>query len=317
MTAPLPQAIGRLRELRILLVVAAFGLIMVLIKRDFFSPARINIILLYLACYAIIACGMTVLLVSGGFDLSVGSVAALSAMVAAVLMKDLGVPWPIAVVAGLMTGAAVGLLNGVTVATLGINPFITTLGTMLLARGLTHIVSGGIGRSGFSDSFCWIGQGKVAGIQMPIIISLLLVAVFDLLLRKNRFFRQNYYVGGNEQAAWLSGIAVNRVKLFNYCLSGTLAALAGLVFASKQAFAAPNAGEGDEHRRGRLPDRLPSGNGGGGPEPFAEEHCAPPGPVGLLPPAVAQRFVESDGRGVGGSGVEGQDLDPALCHLEV
>lgn len=212
----------------------------------FLSAPTINTVLLYLFGYAIMACGMTMLLVSGGFDLSVGAVSALAAMVSGVLMKDSGLPWPAAVVAGLAVGAVVGLFNGLVVAKLGINPFITTLGTMLLARGVTYIVSSGRGRSGFSEGFCWLGQGKLAGVQLPILISLALVIVADVLLRKHRFFRQNYYVGSNERAAWLSGLAVNRLKLFNYALSGTLAALAGLLFSARLDSALPNAGDGDE-----------------------------------------------------------------------
>jgi ribose transport system permease protein len=252
--------VTRLGELRILLVVVFFWLVMWLYNPAFVSAPTINTVLLYLFGYAIMACGMTVLLVSGGFDLSVGSVSALAAMVAAVLMKDSGVPWPAALVIGLAVGAAAGFLNGFIVARLDINPFITTLGTMLLARGLTYIVSGGRGRSGFGDGFCWLGQGLVgavewpgwlggakwSGVQMPIVVSLVLVFTADVLLRKTRFFRQNYYVGGNEQAAWLSGIEVNRIKLFNYALSGTLAALAGLLFSARLDSAIPNAGDGDE-----------------------------------------------------------------------
>ena len=240
--------IGRLAELRILLVVAAFALAMTAYNPEFLSAPTINTVLLYLFGYAIMACGMTVLLVSGGFDLSVGSVSALSAIVAAVLMKapSIQMPWPAAMLIGLATGAALGLFNGLIVARLGINPFITTLGTMLLARGLTYIVSDGMGRSGFASGFCWLGQGHVVGVQMPIIISLTLVILADVMLRKSRFFRQNYYIGGNEQAAWLSGIAVGRIKVLNYCLSGTLAALAGLLFSARLDAAMPNAGEGDE-----------------------------------------------------------------------
>lgn len=236
------------RELRILLVVTAFALAMWQYDRAFLSPDTLSTILLYLFGYAIMACGMTVLLVSGGFDLSVGSVSAFSAMVAAVLMKDPAVrmAWPLAALIGLLAGAAFGLANGLIVSKLRINPFITTLGTMLLARGLTYIVSGGTGRSGFDEAFCWLGQGRVAGVQMPILISLALVALSDVLLRKSRFFRQNYYVGGNEQAAWLSGIAVNRIKVLNYTLCGTLAALAGLLFAARVDSAIPTAGDGDE-----------------------------------------------------------------------
>jgi ribose transport system permease protein len=236
------------RELRILLIVLAFALAMWLQYPDFLSPETMNTILLYLAGYAIMACGMTILLVSGGFDLSVGSVSAFSAMVAAVLMKDAGlqIPWPVAAAAGLLAGASFGLANGLIVSRLQINPFITTLGTMLLARGLTYIISDGTGRSGFDDQFCWFGQAGAGGVQMPIVISLTLVVLADVLLRKSRFFRQNYYIGGNEQAAWLSGIAVNRIKMMNYTLSGALAALAGLLFAARVDSAIPTAGDGDE-----------------------------------------------------------------------
>jgi len=259
-SARLFARLRRVGELRILLVVVVFWLVMWLYNPAFISAPTINTVLLYLFGYAIMACGMTILLVSGGFDLSVGSVSALAAIVAAVLMKDSGAPWPLAVLAGLGIGAAAGLLNGLIVAKLDINPFITTLGTMLLARGLTYIVSGGRGRSGFDEHFCWLGQGLVgtvqwpawlggakwSGVQMPIVVSLALVCGADLLLRKSRFFRQNYYLGGNEQAAWLSGIEVNRIKLFNYALSGTLAALAGLLFSARLDSAIPNAGDGDE-----------------------------------------------------------------------
>lgn len=240
------QRLGRFAELRILLVVAAFWLALWVYNRDFISAATVTTVLKFLFGYAIMACGMTILLVSGGFDLSVGSVSALSAMVAAVLMKDMGLAWPLALLAGLGVGAAAGVTNGLIVARLGINPFITTLGTMLLARGLTHIVSRGSGRAGFSEAFCWLGQGKLAGVQMPILVSLLLVAAFDVLLRKHRFFRQNYYLGGNEQAAWLSGIATDRLKIFNYGLSGTLSALAGILLSARLDSAQPNAGDGDE-----------------------------------------------------------------------
>jgi ribose transport system permease protein len=248
MTGNLLKRIGRLPELRIFLVVLVFALGMWLCDPRFLSGDTINTILLYLFGYAIIACAMTTLLVSGGFDLSVGSVSALAAMVTAVLMKGplFHLPWPVAVLGGLATGTLAGLANGLIVARLGINPFITTLGTMLLARGLTYVVSGGVGRSGFDPGFCWLGQGMIGGVQMPIIVSLSLVAVADLMLRKSRFFRQNYYIGGNEQAAWLSGIAVNRVKVLNYVLSGTMAALAGLLFCARLDTATPNAGEGDE-----------------------------------------------------------------------
>ncbi len=251
MSTDLLKRTARLPELRIFLVVVAFALAMWGYDPAFLSPDVVHsAILLYLCSYAIMACGMTLLLVSGGFDLSIGSVSALSAMVAAVMMKDpsIQLAWPLALAVGIGVGALIGLANGLIVARLGINPFITTLGTMLLARGLTYVVSGGLGKSEFPEGFCWLGQGSMPGtsIQMPIVIALVLVVLADVLLRKSRFFRQNYYIGGNEQAARLSGIAVGRIKVLNYVLSGSLAALAGLLFAGRLNQAMPNAGEGDE-----------------------------------------------------------------------
>ena len=189
-------------------------------------------VLLALSVQAIVAIGMTILLVSGGFDLSVGSTAGLTAAVAALAMKS-GVPVPAAIVMGLALGAAIGVVNGLIIAKIGINPFITTLGMMGVIRGLLEIITQGKNVSGLPDTFKWIGQGTVLGVQHPIIICLVLVAAGDLLLRKSRFLRQNYYLGGSEKAAVLSGINVNRMKIFNYALTGALAAVAGILLASR------------------------------------------------------------------------------------
>jgi ribose transport system permease protein len=248
--APRKSRLVGFRELRLLLVILVFGIGVTWYDAGFARPETVSTIMLLLASYAIMACGMTILLVSGGFDLSVASVAAISAMTAAVLMKkpEIAMPWPWAVACGLATGAAFGLFNGLVIAKLGINPFITTLGSMMLARGLTLIVSGGVSWSGFNARFTTLlGTGHIGKtIQAPIAISIVLVVIFDVFLRKSRFFRQNYYIGGNEQAAWLSGIQVNRIKIFNYGLSGTLAALAGIVSLARFDSVDPNAFEGDE-----------------------------------------------------------------------
>jgi ribose transport system permease protein len=175
---------------------------------------------------------MTILLISGGFDLSVGSTAGLAAAVAGLAMVN-GVPVAAGILLGLGVGAAVGLVNGLFIARIGINPFITTLGMMGVVRGLVDIITQGRNISGLPDAFKWIGQGTVLGVQHPILICLVLVAIGDLLLRKSRFLRQNYYIGGSEKAAILSGINVNRMKIFNYALTGVLAAVAGLITASR------------------------------------------------------------------------------------
>ena len=157
----------------------------------FLGPTRISADLLSLSNSSIIAIGMTILLVSGAFDLSVGSTLALSGAVTAIWINS-GLPIPLAIALGLSVGVLIGLINGLIITKIGINPFITTLGMMSLVRGLVLVVLGGKTISGLPASFTQIGQGKVWGIQYPILISLALVVVGHLLLSKSRFIRHNY-----------------------------------------------------------------------------------------------------------------------------
>jgi ribose transport system permease protein len=152
----------------------------------------------------------------------------------------------LAVLAGLAVGVVVGLVNGLIIAKIGINPFITTLGMMGIVRGALMVVTNGKDITGLPRSFNWIGQEFLCGVQHPILIAVVLVIAGDLLLRKSRFFRQNYYLGGNEKAARLSGIPVDRMKIFNYALMGFLAALAGVVMTARYGSASVTAAEGME-----------------------------------------------------------------------
>ena len=235
------------REFVLLLVIVAAALGMHIGSPIFLQAGNIHSILLSLSLESIVAVGMTILLVAGGFDLSVGSNLALSGMVTALLLAR-GLPIPAAVAAGLATGTGVGALNGVIIARIGINPFITTLGMMSVLRGLVLVISGGQNVSGLPHSFNVIGQGKIGGVQFPILLAVVLVAAGDLLLRKSRFFRQNYYIGGNARAAVLSGIPVGRVTVINYALTGGLAALAGIVMTARLGAASVTAGNGLELR---------------------------------------------------------------------
>ncbi len=211
----------------------------------FLGPKYISAVLLSLSDRSIIAIGMTILLVSGAFDLSVGSTLALSGAVTAIWINS-GMPIPLAIALGLSVGVLIGLINGLIVTKIGINPFITTLGMMSLVRGLVLVLLGGKTISGLPASFTQIGQGKVWGIQYPILVSLALVVVGHLLLSKSRFFRQNYYIGGNEKAAILSGINVDRMKVFNFALVGFLAALAGIISTARYDSVSTSAGVGVE-----------------------------------------------------------------------
>ncbi len=235
----------RSSELRLFFIVLVCFIVMSLASSVFRQLVTLKIMLLSLSLNAIIACAMTLLLISGGFDLSVGSVLGLSGMVAALAMTS-GVPFYAASILGLLAGASIGGLNGVLIARLRINPFIVTLGSMIAVRGLVKVISGGRGLYGFPPAFNWLGQGSVLNVQMPIIFCLVFVSVGEFLLRKSRFLRQNFYIGGNERSAILSGIPVTKVKMFNYVLSGVLAAFAGLLSTARHGNASVTAGQGVE-----------------------------------------------------------------------
>ncbi|MCD6307445.1 MAG: ABC transporter permease [Candidatus Latescibacteria bacterium] len=224
---------GKFQERRIFLILSSVWIIMsIFFPREFLNAAVFKATVLAMSSIAVIAVGMTVLLVSGGFDLSVGSVVTLSGIVAAMCIRS-GLPWFAAMAAAVLCGLAVGLGNGLMIARLRINPFITTLGMMIFVRGFATILAGGNNIPILNESYNWIGQASLAGVQLPIWICLLFVALGDFLLRKARYFRQSYYIGDNENAAMLSGIPVARVKILNYMLSGALAAVAGILLSAR------------------------------------------------------------------------------------
>lgn len=233
------------REFMILAIVVAGCVVMWITTPIFMTFANWSALLLQVSIECVVAIGMTILLVSGGFDLSVGSTFALSGAVTAMTIVS-GVPPEIAFFIGLGTGALIGFLNGFIIAKIGINPFVTTLAMMSIVRGLLLVITRGRNISGLPESFRVLGQGKVFGVQNPIWIALLMVLLGDILLRKSRFFRQNYYLGGNERAAVLSGIKVERLKIFNYALTGALAAFSGILMTARLGAASVTAGTGLE-----------------------------------------------------------------------
>jgi len=190
---------------------------------------------------AIIAVGMTCVILSGGIDLSVGSVMALSGTLTAGLMIA-GVPAPLAILLGLLAGVACGVANGFFVAYAKMPPIIVTLATMGIARGMALIYTGGYPIDGLPDWFEIFGRGRVLGMQTPILTMLLVFAAAYILLDRTRIGRYIYAIGGNEEATRLSGIRVARYKLLVYAISGFTAALAGLVLTSRLMSGQPNAG---------------------------------------------------------------------------
>ncbi len=239
------QAFIDVRELTLIVLIAAIIIVMANINPYFFTFSNFRAVAVGMAPTAIIVIGMAILLASGGFDLSVGSVMALSSTVVAMLLLT-GMPIPLAVICGLILGGVVGIVNGVLVTGLGINPLIATLGTMSIARGIALVLTEGFSVSSLPQSFAWIGKADIGGFPMIVLLTVLLVVLFDLAVRHTRFFRQVYFIGANEKAAMLSGIHVARVRIILYGLTGVLAALAGVLLASRLMSGTPTAGNGIE-----------------------------------------------------------------------
>lgn len=239
------QAFVDVRELTLIVLIAAIIIVMANINPYFFSFSNFRAVAVGMAPTAVIVIGMAILLASGGFDLSVGSVMALSSTVVAMLLLT-GMPIPLAVGCGLILGAVAGVGNGLLVTGLGINPLIATLGTMSIARGIALVLTEGFSVSSLPQGFAWIGKAELGGFPVIVLFTLALVLVFDLAVRHTRFFRQVYFIGANEKAALLSGIHVTRVRIIAYALTGFLAALAGVLLASRLMSGTPTAGNGIE-----------------------------------------------------------------------
>ncbi|WP_423393979.1 ABC transporter permease [Burkholderia sp. LMG 21824] len=218
---------------------------MMIASPSFLSAANLENVLRQVSINAIIAVGMTCVILTGGIDLSVGSVMALSGTLAAGLMVA-GVNAVAALAIGIAVGLGFGILNGVFVAFAGMPPIIVTLATMGIARGLALIYTGGYPIDGLPDWVAFFGSGKVLGIQAPVLIMLVVYAIAWLLLDRMPFGRYVYAIGGNEQATWLTGVRVARVKLIVYTLAGLTSALAAIVLTGRLMSGQPNAGVGFE-----------------------------------------------------------------------
>jgi ribose transport system permease protein len=227
------RIIASFREFSLIAVLVIFGIFMTIRSNVFLTKANLEAILLGLSVEGTIAVGMAILLISGGLDLSVGSTMAFTGVVTGLALMSLKLPPVAAIFLGLLAALGVGLVNGLLVAKLKINPFITTLGMLITVRGLLLVLAQGKAVLNLPESFTVVGQGRLFGIQYPIYVMLFLVIVGDILLRYSRFFRQSYYIGGNEKAARLSGINVDFVKIFNYCLVSVLAGIAGVMITAR------------------------------------------------------------------------------------
>jgi len=240
--------------LRAVLVLAILLVAFSILSPSFLTVNNLSILAKHVAISAILAVGMTFVILAGGIDLSVGSVAGLAGMVAGGLLTvgigghTTGAVAAIAI--ALLVSAAVGLLNGLLVSQLAVAPFIATLGTLYIARGAALLLSQGKtfpnlaetatrGSTGFSI----LGQSFVLGVPLPVWLMVAIAAVAVVVAKRTPFGRHVYAVGGNERAARLAGIRVERVKLLTYCFCSLCAGLVGLIIASQLESAHPATGE--------------------------------------------------------------------------
>ncbi|EJL6522371.1 ribose ABC transporter permease [Vibrio cholerae] len=216
---------------------------------NFFTVDNLLNILRQTSVNAIIAVGMTLVILTAGIDLSVGSVLALCGAFAATLVA-MEVPVLVAVPTALLAGAALGAISGIIIAKGKVQAFIATLVTMTLLRGVTMVYTDGrpisTGFTDTADTFAWFGTGYALGIPVPVWLMVVVFAGAWYLLNHTRFGRYVYAVGGNEAATRLSGINVDRVKIGVYAICGLLAALAGIIVTSRLSSAQPTAGMGYE-----------------------------------------------------------------------
>lgn len=219
----------------VLLIIASF------VSDAFFTVTNLLNVLRQVSIVAIIAVGMTLVIITAGIDLSVGSVLAFTGAVAAGVITA-GLPVPLAIIICLLVGLVMGSINGLIVAKGKVPAFIATLAVMVIARGFTLVYTQGNPIVITDAGYRFIGSGRILGIPFPVILMLAIFAIMYWVLKHTTFGRNIYAVGGNEEAARLAGINVDRVKIGVYALTGFFASVSALIYTSRLMSAQPNAG---------------------------------------------------------------------------
>ncbi|WP_110928792.1 ribose ABC transporter permease RbsC [Bacillus massiliglaciei] len=237
MFSSVTQKMGPLLGLIILFIIVS------ILNPSFLEPLNILNLLRQVSINALIAFGMTFVILTGGIDLSVGAILALSSALTAGMIVS-GMDPILAIIIGCLLGGVMGVINGLLITKGKMAPFIATLATMTLFRGLTLVYTDGNPITGLGDNrlFQLFGRGYFLGIPVPAITMLITFVILYIILQKTPFGRKTYAIGGNEKAALISGIKVPKVKIMIYGLSGLLAALAGAILTSRLNSAQPTAG---------------------------------------------------------------------------
>lgn len=230
----------------LILVTIAISIFLSFRSDNFLTPTNVLNVLRQISVYGILACGMAFAMMTGGIDLSVGSIAGLSGAVVTKMVIEGGIPLLPAIIVGLLMGGVIGFVAGVFIAKTGIPPFIMTLGLMISLRGVAYLVCNGKPIGNLPQSMLFLGLGNIAGIPVPIFFMVGTFIIAGIILSKTSFGRSVYAVGGNYQAAFHSGINAQRVIMFVYLICGVASALAGIILSARNASAQPTAGNSFE-----------------------------------------------------------------------
>jgi len=222
------------------------GVVLTILSPHFLTYVNLSEVAVDAAVTAIIAVGETLVILTAGIDLSVGSVAALAGVVGAQLMVDQNLPWPVATVGGVLVGTLAGLVNGGLVSWVRLPPFIATLGMMGVARGVTFLTAGAVAVYGLPAGFSVLGQGYAGPIPVPAICLAVVIVIFGVIFAWTKLGRYARAIGSNQEAARLTGVPVGSYLVLVYVLAGVLAGFAGMIAASRVQSGQPNFGIGLE-----------------------------------------------------------------------
>ncbi|WP_319475280.1 ABC transporter permease [Marispirochaeta aestuarii] len=235
-------------EIGIFVSVLVISLIVILVNPKFLTPLNLQNLSENISYVMIIGIGMTGVMISGGLDLSIGSVMAFASCISALMMSSAGIPPFFAVIIGLAASSLFGLINGLLIVQVGIPSFIVTLGSMQIARGIVQAITKGRPIYPLPESFSFLGTGLIAGIPCSVIIMIVLALIFNFLYKNTPYGRGIYAIGGNFEAARLAGLSVRKISMSVYIITSLLAGLSGIIMTSKMSSAQVSLGTGWEFK---------------------------------------------------------------------
>ncbi|MED4956407.1 ABC transporter permease [Paenibacillus macerans] len=231
----------------IIFVLLVLCVILSIVSPVFLTTENLITVLRQVSNNVFLALGMTLVMILGGIDLSVGAIVAVSGTLTVGFMVNNGIPMPVAILLGILIGTLLGFFNGVIITQFKLPAFIVTLATMNIAQGIAYIYSGGRSARITNDAYTQLGTGKLFGfLPLPVLYMAILTVIFIVLLNKTKFGTNIFAIGGNREAARLSGVRIKKVEIAVYTLAGLLSALAGIVLSARMYSGQPSVGQGYE-----------------------------------------------------------------------